>query len=229
VHRKFYLGSLTNITLRSNNCLNRKTKILAFLSIVVLAFSSGLLATTAYIPTPDPSITLSPSSGFATTITGVHFDHQKTVAVYWNDVALPYISSDTQTSNDGSFIVMVTAPTTTPGSYTIKVTVNHESVSACFTVPDTTGPQGPQGNSGAAGATGAQGAAGVTTVVSPSSILNGVITGKTDPSSTLYAPLGTLYLNLDTGDLWEYSTTVNGVWHVTGWNFVFRFVIDAST
>jgi hypothetical protein len=203
--------------------LKSKTKLLAFLSIVVLAFSSGLLMTTAYYPSPNPSITLSPSSGFATTITGAHFDGQKTIAVYWNDVALPYISSDTETNNDGSFIVMVTAPTTAPGSYTIKVTVNHESVSACFTVPNTTGPQGPQGNNGAAGATGAQGAAGVTTVVSPSSILNGVITGTTDPSSTLYAPLGTLYLNLDNGDLWQYTTTVNGVWHITAWQFVFRF------
>jgi hypothetical protein len=208
-----------------------KLKIFAILSIAIIVLSSGLLMATAYVPNP-PEITLTPNTGFATTITGSHFDHYKTIKIYWNNAPLAFVSSDAETTSDGSFIAMVTAPTTTPGCYTIKVTVNDESVSATFTVPSTTGPagptgaqgpQGPQGNNGVTGSTGPIGATGFfgANPLNPyATVVGGFMIGTSAPDKTVIVPLGTCYLNSKTGDLYQYTTRAVDVWRITQWWYV---------
>jgi len=113
-----------------------------------------------------PQITLSPDSGFATTITGTGFEPNSVVTVGCNETVTATLPKTIITDTDGEFAAMLTLPST-PGIYSITaIDQQYNIASASFTVPDMTGPTGatgdtgPQGEPGATGATGATGAAG---------------------------------------------------------------------
>jgi hypothetical protein len=109
----------------------------------------------------SPSITLTPSSGISViTVIGSGFPKNQCIHIFWNGVAVPGWLGDSSTSHDGTFYVIMTIQTQTPGTYNITVTVDGKSASAPFTVLDTTGPQGPQGPQGIKGDKGDTGATG---------------------------------------------------------------------
>jgi hypothetical protein len=107
------------------------------------------------------SITLIPSSGISViTVIGSGFPKNHCIHIFWNGVAVPGWLGDSNTSHDGTFCVIITIQTQTPGTYNITVTVDGKSASAPFTVLDTTGSQGPQGPQGLKGDKGDTGATG---------------------------------------------------------------------
>ncbi|MEE8469934.1 MAG: IPT/TIG domain-containing protein [Dehalococcoidia bacterium] len=110
-----------------------------------------------------PSITLTPTSGFATvTIEGSGFRPLSGVTIYWDSTETPAILSS---PDQVSFTAIIGVPTqTSPGFHTVTATDGFgETASAQFYVVEMTGPQGPtgpQGEQGPAGATGPAGPAG---------------------------------------------------------------------
>jgi hypothetical protein len=126
----------------------------------------GALRDTATL-TVKAYITLTPTSGFATTtIVGKGFTPDSAITIRWEGITdpIPGVPAPVMTLADGSFTAIISVPTTTPGSYTITATdANGISASATFTVenmmgsPGPQGPQGPQGEKGEKGDTGPQG------------------------------------------------------------------------
>ena len=131
--------------------------LLVVISILVLQ-TFACLGVAADCIESSPSISLIPSSGISViTVVGSGFPKNQCIHIFWNGVAVPGWIGDSSTSHDGTFCVIMTIQTQTPGTYNITVTVDGKSASALFTVLDTTGPQGPQGLKGDKGDTGAQG------------------------------------------------------------------------
>jgi hypothetical protein len=114
-----------------------------------------------------PQITLSPDSGFATTITGTGFLPNSVITVECNATAAATIPKTIITDTNGDFTAMFTLPST-PGTYVVTANDNYgNSPSAQFTVPDMTGPAGETGATGATGSAGATGATGATGTQGP--------------------------------------------------------------
>jgi len=135
--------------------------VLLFLTVVLV----GVSADKAY--SQAPTITLTPSSGFAaTTVYGTNFPSGQ-IFIYWAGTRLPTVPMPVYASvatgaQLGSFTAIITVPTQTkPGEY--QVTAQHErgtSATATFVVVDMTGPQGPQGPAGSSGPQGPSGPSG---------------------------------------------------------------------
>ena len=104
---------------------------------------------------------MTPSSGISViTVTGSGFPKNQDIHAFWNGVAVPGWLGASSTSHDGTFCLIMTIQTQTPGVYNITVSADGKSASALFTVLNTTGPQGPQGPKGDTGAQGPQGVPG---------------------------------------------------------------------
>jgi mannan endo-1,4-beta-mannosidase len=100
-----------------------------------------------------PAITLTPSSGFATTtIVGRFFPTAgATITITWQGTAkpLPTVPAEVKVHGTGAFTVIVSVPTSAPGNYTVTATdANSISASATFTVESMAGQQGPPGANG---------------------------------------------------------------------------------
>ena len=132
----------------------------SFLVISLLLLTLVVVGTTAdevysQAGAPQPSITLSPTSGFsAITIAGVGFFGGE-ITIYWEEEPIPTVpsplyGSDTQ---DGSFTAIISMPTQIePGEYIITAQDQERFIAdATFTVIDMTGPQGLPGEPGPAG------------------------------------------------------------------------------
>jgi hypothetical protein len=131
-----------------------------------VASASGTFTVTASVPV-TPKITLSPNTGFATTINGTGFTPTDTITVKWGTTTISTVPMAISTSASGAFTAIVTAQSSTAGNYVITATDQHNvTATATLTVPDmtgpagATGPAGPSGPAGPAGATGATGPAG---------------------------------------------------------------------
>lgn len=114
------------------------------------------------------SITLTPSSGFATTtVTGQDFPYPaSSVNISWDGNRVPTYPEVVSVDVGGDFTATITVPTqTSPGAHTVTAKVDSGgpesiySASATFTVIDMTGPTGPTGEPGG-GSEGATGPAG---------------------------------------------------------------------
>lgn len=129
----------------------------------------------ATIVLPGPRITLSPSTGFAsTTIAGSGFSNNSAVAITWDGTTMQSVPNSVITDVNGSFAAVISVLTqTAPGAHTVNVTDESGNwATATFTVIDMkgqkgdTGELGPQGNQGIqgpkgdTGLTGAQGPSG---------------------------------------------------------------------
>ncbi len=106
-------------------------------------------------------ISLTPETGFATTtIVGEAFTAYSALSISWEGISepVPAIPAPATVLEDGSFVVMISIPTTTPGNYTITASdAAGVSAWAVFAVEDMTGPLGPQGERGEQGPEGPQG------------------------------------------------------------------------
>ena len=130
---------------------------LVVISILVLQ-TFACLGVAADCEEPSPSISLTPSSGISViTVIGSGFPKNQGIHIFWNGVAVPGWLGDSCTSHDGTFCVIMTIQTQTPGTYNITVTVDGKLASAPFTVLDTIGPQGQKGDTGDQGPVGPQG------------------------------------------------------------------------
>jgi hypothetical protein len=154
------------------NTVSRKwlsMKRLGFLFIPILLLTLALVLDTAedaysQVELPNPSITLSPTSGFSViTVTGVDFFGGE-ITIYWGDAPIPTVPSPLYLSDTsaGSFTAIISVPTQTePGVYVITAEDEaYASASAAFTVIDMTGPQGLPGEMGPAGPAGETGETG---------------------------------------------------------------------
>ena len=115
-----------------------------------------------------PQITLTPDSGFATTIQGSGFQANLDITIKCNNETVITMPTAIKTDANGNFTAMFTLPNSTAATYLITATDEYENVAeANFTVPDLTGPTGQTGAQGPTGNTGAQGAAGATGQTGP--------------------------------------------------------------
>lgn len=137
---------------------------LAMAVSMLLLMSVGIALVGACVVSTNPSITLNPNTGFATTITGSGFGNSKEFTVSFNSVNVPFVSETGKTDSQGNVLCIITSPISVAGSYTVVVTDSQgNTASAVFTVPNevgATGAQGAQGTQGVKGDTGAQGATG---------------------------------------------------------------------
>jgi len=121
------------------------------LTLAVLPIASALAT---------PTITLNPSTGFATTIIGSGFTPLQVICIYWNNtvtplctpmITLPY-GSLLNTDINGNFIAMTTALEQSSGTYNITATyiAGTKVATATFTVPESliAGPAGEKGDQG---------------------------------------------------------------------------------
>jgi hypothetical protein len=108
-----------------------------------------------------PRITLTPDTGFATTITGTSFTAATYVTIQCNGTDIPTLPMKPKTDNDGNFTAIITLSSSTAATYNITATdEQNNTAAALFTVPDMTGPTGATGEKGDTGATGPQGQTG---------------------------------------------------------------------
>jgi hypothetical protein len=106
------------------------------------------------------SVTLTPSTGFATTtIVGSGFSNNSAITITWDGTTIPTIPNPLITDTTGNFTAMISIPTqTSPGDHTINATdATGTWATATFTVVNMTGPQGLQGPKGENGTQGLQG------------------------------------------------------------------------
>jgi len=92
-----------------------------------------------------PTLTLTPSSGFAaTTVVGSGFSPNSTVSVTWDGTQIPTVPSPLITDANGNFTAIISVPTqNATGAHTVKaIDVLGIKANATFTVVDMTGPQG---------------------------------------------------------------------------------------
>ena len=107
-----------------------------------------------------PIITLTPNSGFITTISGSGFESNQIITITSNDTTVPTVPKTITTDDNGAFTAIITLRGTA-ATYVINATDQYyNSASAIFTVPDMTGPTGQTGATGATGAIGATGSTG---------------------------------------------------------------------
>ncbi len=141
-------------------------KRLRFRVVTALLLSLVLLGATAQAAHSqvEPSITLSPESGFsAVTVVGRGFQGGE-ISIYWDTEQVPTVPSPLYgyETQFGGFTAIITVPTQTePGEHEI-VAKDQEGASAgaMFTVIDMTGPEGPPGEPGPAGESGSSGGSG---------------------------------------------------------------------
>lgn len=108
-----------------------------------------------------PAITLTPTSGFATTIKGTSFPAGNNVTILCNGTVIPTVPETIKTSAEGTFTAIITLPNSTAAKYNITATdEDGNTAMAIFTVPDMTGPTGATGQTGAIGQTGQTGSQG---------------------------------------------------------------------
>ncbi|MCL0104326.1 hypothetical protein M1O57_01800, partial [Dehalococcoidia bacterium] len=103
-----------------------------------------LFATTPPLEAIKPvDLTLSPSEGLATTVSGVGFTPLSAITVTFDGEPVPTVPAPIYADIEGRFIAMLVAPIITPGEYMIEVTdAVGRSYQAAFTVPDLRGPEG---------------------------------------------------------------------------------------
>lgn len=125
-------------------------------------YDSYLLLPLVSPPEVLPTVTLDPAEGFSTiTITGSDFSAWADITVTWDGTPIATVPSPLTAASDGSFVGIISVPTTTPDTYTVAASDGVlPTATATFTVVDMTGPQGPTGATGATGETGATGATG---------------------------------------------------------------------
>ena len=113
--------------------------------------------------TISPAITLTPNSGFVTTISGFGFQYGSVITITCNGTVMPTVPKTIIVDSEGEFTVVLTVPNSNAATYQIvAVDENEDSASAIFTVPDKTGPAGPTGATGPEGPTGSTGSTGAT-------------------------------------------------------------------
>ncbi len=128
-------------------------------------FTVDVTATSAPPPPAAPAaITLTPSTGVVSTVSGTNFTANSVVTVRAGNVTLAM-----ETANGaGAFFAAIAAPALTPGQVTITATdAASRTASAALTVPSLTGPAGAAGAAGPAGANGAAGALGPAGIAGP--------------------------------------------------------------
>ncbi|MGO8807718.1 MAG: hypothetical protein ACLQO7_14205 [Candidatus Bathyarchaeia archaeon] len=138
-------------------------KVIALIVALVLALMIVSVVSACTAPLA-PSITLSPTQGFATTtITGTGFAADKTITITYDGAVQPTVPLTVETDCSGSFSTIISIPNELAvGPHTITVTeINGDSASATYTVVDMIGAQGVQGPKGATGAQGIQGPQGI--------------------------------------------------------------------
>ncbi|MFO8100878.1 MAG: Ig-like domain-containing protein [Dehalococcoidia bacterium] len=97
---------------------------------------------------PPPSITLYPSEGIATQVSGEGFTPGKVVSIKVGDSP----SGSVVANNDGTFAIVIAAPVQNPGTFTVSARDNAgKSDQATLTVPDIHGEPGVKGDRGAPG------------------------------------------------------------------------------
>jgi hypothetical protein len=141
-------------------------KRLRFRVVTALLISLVLLGATAQAAYSQiqPSITLSPESGFsAVTVVGRGFQGGE-ISIYWDTEQIPTVPSPLYgyETQFGGFTAIISVPTQTePGEYEI-IAMDQEGAdaSAMFTVIDMTGPEGLPGEPGPAGESGSSGGSG---------------------------------------------------------------------
>lgn len=105
-------------------------------------------------------ITLTPSSGFSSTIIiGSGFSNNSRITISWDGTTIPSVPNPVTTDTNGDFAAIISIPTQTAvGAHTVSVTDESDNLTTeIFTVVDMTGPQGPTGDTGPAGTQGLQG------------------------------------------------------------------------
>jgi hypothetical protein len=106
------------------------------------------------------SITLTPSTGFAsTTVNGLGFTNNSKVTIAWDGTVIPSVPSSVTTDANGTFAALISVLTqTAAGVHTVNVTDESGNwAAATFTVVDMIGPQGPAGLQGQQGPKGDKG------------------------------------------------------------------------
>tara|TARA_B100001123_G_C15184539_1_gene976736 strand:+ start:340 stop:1278 length:939 start_codon:yes stop_codon:yes gene_type:complete len=111
-------------------------------------------------PTPVPiptTLSLVPNTGLVSTVNGAGFGPGSMVTVTSEGMVLGTAAAD----DAGSFRLVISAPSSTQGTYEISATDGDGTQSAVnLTVPDLSGATGAQGSTGAAGTDGVDGADG---------------------------------------------------------------------
>ena len=124
-------------------------------------------------PLPDPGITLIPTEGIATRISGEGFTRGSTIAIMVDDksAGTAIVNND----ENGTFSIVIAAPDQNPGTYTVSVTdTANRSDQATLVVPNLQGEPGPQGEPGAQGLPGPKGESGGGTLALVAIILAGI-------------------------------------------------------
>ncbi len=133
--------------------------------------------------TVTPQITLTPDSGFVTTIQGTGFTANMDITLTCNETVIPTVPSVIKTDADGNFTAIITLPSSSAATYNITATDKQDNAaSAIFTVPDMTGSTGQTGAQGTNGSPGVQGEAGQTGQTGPQGIKGE--TGDTGPQGS---------------------------------------------
>ncbi|MCL0088044.1 hypothetical protein M1N86_01615 [Dehalococcoidia bacterium] len=106
-------------------------------------------------------ITLSPTEGLVTTVSGVGFTLGSPIALTWAGNPIATIPTVVTAGADETFIAIVVAPTVTPGGYMMGASdTAARSAQAAFSIPDLTGAEGAEGPAGEPGPAGPAGTAG---------------------------------------------------------------------
>ncbi len=107
-----------------------------------------------------PGLTLTPDSGFTTTLVGTGYEPFATITVQCNGTTVPTVPKTIVTDEDGAFTAIITF-SSNAAVYNVTATDDSDlTASASFIVPDMTGSTGQTGATGATGATGQTGAQG---------------------------------------------------------------------
>jgi len=124
-------------------------------------------------PLPDPSITLIPTEGIATRISGEGFTRGSTIAIMVGNKSAG--SAIVNNDDDGTFSIVIAAPDQNPGTYTVKVTdTANRADQATLLVPDLQGEPGIEGDQGPVGPPGPEGESGGGTLALVAIILAGI-------------------------------------------------------
>lgn len=141
------------------------TIIMLFALSTCFAFADDVayVGLTVVVTSGELTVTLSPHTGFTTTITGEGFTEDAKVTIYWvsTETAMDTVPSTVTVDEYGKFVAIVTAMEQEGGVYDILVQSGDDTIIAPFTVPDMTGPQGLDGDDGATGPKGSTGSRGL--------------------------------------------------------------------
>ena len=112
------------------------------------------------IELPDPAITLTPTEGVVTRISGEGFTPDSIVTVTVSDK----FAGDTIANTDSTFAIVIAAPDQNSGTYTVTVTdTQGTTLQSTLIVPNLQGEAGLPGEPGVDGSTGKKGDSGGTT------------------------------------------------------------------